>query len=60
MGGEVGKGVGFGGIRYRESRKKRMEITSVGCASLGSARDLGKVRFQGIYWGDSSSGDTDP
>jgi len=37
-----------------------MEITSVGCASLGSARDLVKARFQGVYWGDSSSRDTDP
>lgn len=37
-----------------------MEITSVGCTSLGSARDLGKANPQGVYWGDSSSGDTDP
>jgi len=29
MGQDVGKGVGIGGIRYRESREKRMEITSV-------------------------------
>ena len=36
-----------------------MEITSVGCASLGSARDLGKANPQGVYWGDSNSGDTD-
>ena len=60
MGGEVEKGVGFGGIRYRESREKRIEVTSVGCASLGSARDLRKARLQGVYWGDFSSGDTDP
>jgi len=37
-----------------------MEITSVGCTSLESARDLGKENPQGVYWGDSSSGDTDP
>jgi len=37
-----------------------METTSVGCASLGSARDLGKANPQGVYWGDSSSGDTHP
>jgi len=59
MGGEVGNGVAFGGISYRESREKRMEITSVGCTSLGGARDLGKARLQGVYWGDCSSGDTD-
>jgi len=60
MGGDVGKGVGFGGIRYRESREKRMEVTSVGCTSLGSARDLRKARLQGICWDDFSSGDTLP
>jgi len=43
-----------------ENRKKRMEITSVGCASLGSAREQGKARLQDIYWHDSSCGDTDP
>jgi len=60
MGGEVGKGVGFEGIRCREKREKGMEITSVGCAFLESARDLGKVNPQGVYWGDSNSRDTDP
>jgi len=37
-----------------------MEIPSVGCTFLESARDLGKEILQGVYWGDSSSGDTDP
>jgi len=60
MGGKVGKGVDFGGIRCRESREKGIEITSVGCASLERAREQGKVNPQGVYWGDSSSGDTDP
>lgn len=60
MGGKVGKGVDFGGISCRESREKGMEITSVGCTSLGSARDLGKANNQDVYWCDSSSGDTDP
>jgi len=50
----------FGGIRYSECREKGMEITSVGCASLESARDLGKANPQGVYWGDSSSGYTHP
>jgi len=36
-----------------------MEITRVGCTSLGSPRDLGKANPQDVYWGDSSSGDTD-
>jgi len=45
MEGEVGKGVDFGGVRYRESREKRMEITNMGCASLGSSRDLGRARL---------------
>jgi len=60
MGGEVGKGVGFGGISYRESREKRMEITSVGCTSQGRSRELGKASPQDVYWGDCSSEGTDP
>ncbi len=60
MGGKVGTGVDFGGLSCRESREKRMEITSVGCTFLESSRDLGKANPQGVYWGDSSSGDTDP